>query len=86
MLDAKWNVDADGKMEIPMLSGFSMAALEHRNVLLVQLRCAVTGPMPFQEDLRLQCGLNIEGARELAAALLKAAQLMEDAPVVGKLN
>jgi hypothetical protein len=31
-------------------------------------------------------GVNVEGAQELAAALLKTAQLMEDAPIVGKLN
>jgi hypothetical protein len=57
-----------------------------RQAYPVQLRCAVTGRTPVQEDLRLQCGVNIEGARELAAALLKAAQLMEDTPVVARLN
>jgi hypothetical protein len=81
-MDVDWDVDDEGMMELPVLTSFSVAVLSHA-MLAVRLRCA---PGDVPGDRNFQIATNAESARELAAGLLLAAELMGDTPGVGKLN
>jgi hypothetical protein len=81
-MDVNWDVNDDGVMELPVLTGFAVAVFPQAMVA-VQLRCA---PGEVPEGQRLQIGMNAECARELAAGLLQAADMMGDTPGVGRLN
>jgi hypothetical protein len=77
-----WVVDDEGRMELPVLTGFSVGVLPHA-MLAIQLRCA---PGDIAGGGSLQLGMNGDTARELAIGLLKAADMMGDAPGVGRLH
>jgi hypothetical protein len=77
-----WDLDDDGQMELPVLTGFAIAALP-QEMLAVQLRC---GPDDLREGRRLQIGISAEAARELAASLLQAAESVGDIPDIRILN
>jgi hypothetical protein len=81
-MTADWVVDDEGRMELPVLTGFSVAVLPHA-MLAVQLRY---GPGDTTGVGNLQLGLNVETARELAMGLLKAADILGDTPGVGRLH
>jgi hypothetical protein len=81
-MNVKWDLNDDGVMELPMLTGFSIAVLPQAT-LAVQLRC---GPDDLPGGRRLQIGLSADAVRELAAGLLEAAERMGDSPGVGRLN
>jgi hypothetical protein len=81
-MNVNWDLNDDGVMELPVLTGFSVAALPHA-MLALQLRCA-PGDVPGGRSL--QIGMNADAARELAAGLLEAADMMGGAPGVGRLN
>jgi hypothetical protein len=77
-----WNLNDDGEIELPALTGFSVAVLPQA-MLAVQLRC---GPNDLPGGRRLQIGMTADAAREFAAALLQAAEVMGNTPGAGRLN
>jgi hypothetical protein len=77
-----WDVNDDGVMELPVLTGFSVALLPDA-LVAVQLRGM---PGDALEGRRLQIGMSAEVARELAAGLLKAVELTGNTPGLGRLN
>jgi hypothetical protein len=66
-----WDVNDDGEMELPVLTGFSSVALLPNALVAVQLRGV---PGDVLQGRRLQIGMSAEVARELAAGLLKAVE------------
>lgn len=75
----QWNLDENGNVKLPRLAGFSLAVAADA-LLAIQLKVAGS-----QEELRhggsaLQAGMTAQNARELAGALLKAADAMERSP------
>jgi hypothetical protein len=85
-LDIDWATDERGRIVAPVSTGFSLAALRPP-LLALQVRCEAPGRAPgSQDERRVQFQISAVGARELAAALLHAAQLLEDSPEVGRLN
>lgn len=85
MLDIDWEVDGRGRIVAPPVIGFGVSILQ-APLMAVQLRCEERETAGPQEGRRLQCQISAAGARDLAAALLYAAQLIEDAPEAGKPN
>lgn len=77
-----WDTDDEGQMMLPLLAGFSVVVFPDVG-LAIQLRFA-TGDEPKGE--RLQLGLSADLARELAAGLLKAAEIVGDTPGIGRLH
>jgi len=84
-LDIDWVLDERGRLDAPVLRGFSLAVVRPP-LVTIQLRCEAPGTAGSAGDRRLQLRVTAEGARDLAEALLHAAQLIDDAPEVGRLN
>jgi hypothetical protein len=81
-MDEEWSADDDETVELPLLIGFSIELLPEMT-LAVELR-GVTDVAP--QDRHLHIGMSAHGARELAVALLKAADMTGDLPVLGTRN
>jgi hypothetical protein len=77
-----WKVNDDGGLDLPVLTSFSIALLPDA-MLVVQLRGV---PSDAPEGQRLQIGMSAEAARELAAGLLEAADMIGNTPGLGRLN
>jgi hypothetical protein len=84
-LDIDWVLDERGRLDAPVLVGFSLAILG-APLLAVQLRCQSREMSGSPDERRLQLRMSAEAARELAAALLGASQSLEDSPAAGRLN
>jgi hypothetical protein len=81
-MDEEWNADDNLTVELPVLTGFSIELLPEM-ALEVELR-GLTDAAP--QDRHLHIGMSAHNARELAVALLKAADMTGDLPVLGTLN
>jgi hypothetical protein len=75
----QWNVDENGNIELPRLAGFSLAIAADA-LLALQLKVASSGEELRRGGLALQAGMTAQNARELAGALLQAAEAMEQPP------
>jgi hypothetical protein len=84
-VEIDWDVDDEGKMALPILTGFAIALLPDA-VLAVQLRGTGAAVGVGFLSQSLQIGMTPEAARELGAALLKAADMTKDTLGVGRLN
>jgi len=84
-MDIEWVLDGRGRIVAPVLTGFSLAVLQPP-LVAVQVKCEASQGAGSPGERHLQFQISPKGARELAAALLHAAQVVEDAPEVGKLN
>jgi hypothetical protein len=84
-LDIEWVLDKRGRVDAPVLVGFAMAILA-APLLAVQLRCQAQEMSGSPDERRLQLRMSAQAARELAAALFAASQLLDDSPEVGHLN
>jgi hypothetical protein len=74
---------ADGNMELPQMTGFSIALLPGA-VLAIELRGAEDGKL--QGGWSLQIEVTPQFARELAVGLFEAIQAMDRPPTASKLN
>lgn len=84
-MNIDWDRDDNGRLALPILTGFAIALLPDA-VLAVQLRATGSAVGVGFLGERLQIGMTPESARELGAALLKAADMTKDTPGVGRLN
>jgi len=85
-MDIEWVLDGRGRIAAPVSTGFSLAVLQPP-LVAVQVKCEGTNTATgSQEERRLQFRISAVGARELAEALLHAAQVLEDSPEVRLLN
>jgi hypothetical protein len=85
-MEISWKRNPAGNVQLSVLTGFGLGVLSE-GLIAVQLRTALS---PIQarlgRSMRFQLGMNATGARELAAALLEAADALDNAPASGKLN
>jgi hypothetical protein len=80
-----WTLDGRGQIVAPVSTGFSLAVLRPP-LLAIQIRCEASQTVDSRKDRHLQFRMSVQGAREFAAALLHAAQTVEDSPEVGRLH
>jgi hypothetical protein len=81
----EWMKDEQGRVVLPVSTGFSLGVLQPP-LIAVQVRYEEPAASDTAEEQRLQFQLPVEGAREFAAALLKAVEAIEHAPEIGRLN
>jgi len=84
-MEIEWVKDERGRIVAPVSTGFGLAVLQ-ASLIAVQVRCEDPTTSGSPDGRRLQFQISARGAQELAAALLHAAQAVEDAPEVGRLN
>jgi hypothetical protein len=80
-MEIVWDRDEQGKLDLPLMTGFSMTQQPDGSTA-IQIRAADPGVREKLGNRRFQFGVNSLLARDLAAALIEAAKLMESTPVL----
>jgi HAMP domain-containing protein len=84
-MDQLWALDDNGNLKLPRLAGFSLAVAADI-LLALQLKVANSHEELRRGGQALQAGMTAQNARELAGALLQAAEALERASIQPKVN
>jgi hypothetical protein len=80
-MEILWERDEQGRLDPPLMTGFSMTQQPNGSTA-VQIRAADPEVREVLGNRRFQFAVNALLARDLAAALIEAAKLMESTPVL----
>jgi hypothetical protein len=79
-MEILWDRDEQGRLDPPLMTGFSMTQQPDGSTA-IQIRAADPEVREVLGNRRFQFAVNVFLARDLAAALIEAAKLMETTPV-----